>query len=287
MAAAWAERLAMQYARLGHPICVGLDPRIERVPHRTGDVERDLLAFFLPMLAAFAEAASQPAALKPNIAYFAQYGLPGLRALDRICAFAREQLQSLLLLDAKRGDIGPSALAYAREAFDAWGADAVTVAPYLGGDCVGTFIDHAAGRGVYVLVRTSNPSAGDLQDLPVGGEAQPLYAKVANWLAATFPDAGAVVGATDPVALGKAASLLRGHPLLIPGVGTQGGQISDVYDAIDVGEHPTLLVSASSSILYAYESTGDAAGFAEHARAALSKLIREWQVLAAESAASR
>jgi orotidine-5'-phosphate decarboxylase len=173
---------------------------------------------------------------------------------------------ALVVLDAKRGDIASTSGAYARSAFNVFGADAVTVAPYMGIDTVKPFQDESQGQGIYVLVRTSNPSASDFQALPTGPEGEPLYravaAKLADW---NDGNLGAVVGATAPRELRELLAYWKGRgrevPVLIPGIavsgvaGGQAGSVAEVYGAIrEAGSDPDLhLINSSSGINYAYE----------------------------------
>ncbi|MDH7571443.1 MAG: orotidine-5'-phosphate decarboxylase, partial [Armatimonadota bacterium] len=158
-----------------------------------------------------------------------------------------------VILDAKRNDIGSTAERYAVEVFDRFGADAVTVSPYLGGDSLEPFLERA-DRGVFVLCRTSNPGARDLQDLPVGADGKPLYQVVAQLAAArwnTRGNLGLVMGATYPEELREVRALVGDLPFLVPGVGAQGG---DVHAAVQAGRDRRgvgLLVNSSRGILYA------------------------------------
>jgi orotidine-5'-phosphate decarboxylase len=172
-----------------------------------------------------------------------------------------------LLLDAKRGDIGSTAEQYAHEAFDRYGAHAVTVNPYMGTDSVEPFLRHPDG-GVFVLCRTSNPGSCDFQSLPValGDDAEPLYLHVARRVAAEWNeigDCGLVVGATYPDELRRVRAVVGDLPLLVPGVGAQGG---DVHATVQAGADSTgfgMVINSSRAILYASQG----ADFAEAARA--------------------
>jgi orotidine-5'-phosphate decarboxylase len=199
------------------------------VPEKVGpDPER----FLTDLLEKIEATGRWPGALKPNLAYFEQYGSKGLQMLERL--LERWAPKSLIILDAKRGDIGPSSRAYARAVFDTWGADAVTVSPWMGWDSLEPFLEYE-DKGVYVLLRTSNPGAKDLQDH--------VWERLAEQMASRKrPALGAVVGATRPEDLQKALEL--DIPLLIPGVGTQGGDIPQ-------GLAPMHRVNVSSGILYA------------------------------------
>ena len=203
------------------------------------------------------------AAYKPNLAFFEAYGPDGWDALAEVCDAVR-QTGRLLVLDGKRGDIGNTGRKYAEAQYLRLGGDAATVAPYMGADSVTPFLEHA-GRCAFVLVATSNPGGADLQQLSADGE--PVYehaARLAARAAADLPgETGFVVGATRPELL---ACLRRSHPdvpILVPGVGAQGGSAEETMRANAGGP---ILVNSSRGILYA--SSGEdwreaAAGAAE------------------------
>lgn len=223
------------------PIVVGLDPRLAALPERLlpgAAPAARIVAFYresLPVIARYAPA------VKPNIAFFEAYGADGYRAYEEVCKLAHEN-DLLIVGDIKRGDIGSTAEAYAEGHFRM--ADSLTLHPYLGSDSVAPFLKwcppSGGGRGVFVLVRTSNPGAQDLQDLVIDGE--PLCDRVAravNAWAANFDrergysPVGAVVGATWPAELARLRQLLPHSWLLIPGVGAQGGKVDDLDAAFD------------------------------------------------------
>jgi orotidine-5'-phosphate decarboxylase len=173
-----------------------------------------------------------------------------------------------VILDAKRGDIGHTAERYAIEAFERYGADAVTVNPYLGGDSLEPFLRHTE-RGVLILCRTSNPGAGDLQDLRV--EGRPLYQVVAELAARRWNVHGnclLIIGATYPRELAEVRALVGDMPLLVPGVGAQGGDVEPVVASGCTRSGTGLIVSSSRAILYA----SAAEDFAQAARAATASL---------------
>lgn len=209
-------RLAASAERAGSWLCVGLDPDPAAYPAGLG--EEDTLEFLLGVVEAAADVAC---AVKPNAAFFEALGRVGHEALHELVESVPPGLP--VILDGKRNDIGNTARKYAEAAFDELGADAVTVTPYLGRDTVEPFASYE-GKGVFLLARTSNPSAGDFQDLRVG--ADPLYVAVARkameW-DREWGNLGLVAGATYPDEL---ADLRRvcgdGVPFLIPGVGAQG-----------------------------------------------------------------
>jgi len=251
------ERLRAAWAASGSMLCVGLDPDPARMPAPL-DGEPDAIHRFCRAIVD--ATADVVCAFKPQIAHFAaQRAEPQLESL---CHYIRETYPDVVVvLDAKRGDIGPTAEHYAREAFGRYGADAVTVNPYLGTDAAAPFL--AAG-GVLALCRTSNPGSGELQDLEVGG--RPLYQRVAEMVAQRWSplgDCGLVVGATYPQQLGAVRAIVGDLPILLPGVGAQAGDVEASVRAGATGHGTGLLVSSSRAILYA----ADGADFADAARA--------------------
>ena len=222
------------------PIVIGLDPRLDALPtHVAAGAEpaARILAFYREAMPAIARHAP---AVKPNIAFFEQYGSAGYAAYEETCALAR-RAGLLVVGDVKRGDIGSTAEAYAEGHFQL--ADAVTLHPYLGLDSAQPFLAHCRadkGRGVFVLVRTSNPGAKDFQDLQVGGEplCDVVARAVSRWgqdlpQAHGYSPVGAVVGATWPQELARLRALLPHSWLLLPGVGAQGGKVADLAAAFD------------------------------------------------------
>ncbi len=242
------DRLRARVERLGAPLCLGIDPHPDALP---ADLPRDVDGVERFSRALLEAAGEFAAAVKINVAFFEALGSAGWAALERLVKDV--PADHYLVLDAKRGDIGTSAQRYAEALLGRLGADAVTVSPYLGEDAVEPFLAYP-GRVVYLLVRTSNPSAGRLQDLPVSGA--PLHEHVARWAAERWTDGrvGLVVGATAPGELAGLRSLVPGPAFLVPGVGAQGGDL----DAAVAHCHGTLapgLVSISRGISAA--SRGD------------------------------
>ncbi len=270
----YKEKLLHRTHTIGNTICVGLDPVLAKIP---GDAkpEDKIKRFYSNMLEAMLRRNILPAAVKPNMAYYEAHGIDCLRVLQELMNDFKSA-GILTILDAKRGDIASTAGAYAQMSFGVFAADAVTVAPYMGLDSVKPFQDKSDGQGIYVLVRTSNPSAKDFEDLTVLSEEGPvkLYQKVAEKLTAwNDGNLGAVVGATAPAELEKLLAYwhlggqVEGHrdhkdiPVLIPGVavtgvsGGQGGSIADVVRAMRNAGSPIQLhlINSSSGINYAYE----------------------------------
>jgi orotidine-5'-phosphate decarboxylase len=247
-------------------LCVGLDPDPARYPDSIRNAPDATERFCREIIDATADLVC---AFKPQIAYFASQGDED--ALEHICHYIRSTYPDVtLILDAKRGDIGSTADHYAREAFDRYGAHAVTVNPYLGTDSVEPFLTHGDG-GAILLCRTSNPGGDDFQSIVSSAESgsKPLYVHVAERVAhqwSQIGECGLVVGATYPTELSDVRSIVGDLPLLVPGVGAQGG---DAATVMEHGAGPNgrgLIVSSSRAILYA--STGD--NFAEAARAEAS-----------------
>lgn len=241
-------------------LCVGLDPVLERLPESVLASSDPLLAFGRAIIKATADLVC---AYKPNLAFWLAEGPAGLRALQTLIAAIPDHLP--VILDAKFNDIGHTAAAYARAAFDTLGADACTISPYLGLDGPRPFLERA-DRGIFLLARTSNPSAPDLQDCIVGD--RPLYEKVARlasqWDTEHPGDCGLVVGATYPEELARLREIAPTLPFLIPGVGAQGGNLeaAATYGPTSDGLGP--VINSSRGIIYA--SSG--ADFASTARAA-------------------
>ncbi|HWQ14712.1 MAG TPA: orotidine-5'-phosphate decarboxylase [Roseiflexaceae bacterium] len=244
-------------------LCVGLDPLPERIPAHLHAAPDPILAFCAAMMEATADVAC---AFKPNIAFFEALGAPGIATLQRLCALPR---RVPLILDAKRGDIGSTAQAYARLAFEVLRADAVTLSPYLGGDSLAPFLRYAE-RGCFVLCKTSNPGSADVQDLPLAGGA-PLYLEVARRARSDWNangNVGLVVGATHPGAIAAVRATCPNLPLLVPGVGAQGGELEAAVRAAVDAAGELALINASRSILYASAGTD----FAQAARAEAIRL---------------
>lgn len=254
-------RLEDAWSASGSMLCVGLDPDPTRFPAALDGAPDAIERFCIAIVDATADLVC---AFKPQIAHFAAHRAE--TELERVCAHIREHHPDVVLvLDAKRGDIGSTASQYAREAFGRYGADAVTVNPYLGTDSVVPFLEHG---GVIALCRTSNPGSGELQDLDVGGE--PLFVRVATMVAeqwSQYGDCGLVVGATYPAQLTQVRAVAPTLPILLPGIGAQGGDLDASVTAGATAPGRGLLVSSSREILYA--SAGD--DFVAAARAAAQR----------------
>jgi len=283
MTTGYLERLAARSASIGSVLCLGLDPDPAALPD---GFSRDLAGVerFARLLV---EAASPfAAAIKPNLAFFEAFGSAGMATLERIRASIPGDV--LVVADAKRGDIGTTAARQAVALFDGLGADAVTVNPYLGSEAVAPLLERL-DRFAYLLCRTSNPGAGELQDLDVaadpvvGAPAEPLYARVARLAAGWGPGGtvGLVVGATAPAELATIRAIAPGLAFLVPGVGAQGGEVAPVLAAgpavaTPAGGRPGggLLVNVSRGIASAAgaASPGASADIGER----LAAVARDW-----------
>lgn len=241
------DRVQTRWQHADTLVCVGLDPEPAKFPSKFAydpdaifNFCRDIIDATAPYVCAF----------KPQIAHFAAaHAEEALRMLIMHIGFRYPDIP--VILDSKRGDIGSTAQHYASEAFDRYCADAVTVNPYLGRDSVQPFLDRA-DKGVVILCRTSNPGAGDLQDMVVGG--RPLYQHVAEKIARDWNDNGncaLVVGATWPEQLRDVRALVGNVPFLVPGIGAQGGDVQAVVTNAKTADGTGLIISSSRAILYA------------------------------------
>lgn len=240
-------------------LCVGLDPDPQRLPGSLRGEENAVLAFNRAIIDATKD---QVCAYKLNLAFFEAAGLAGWQALTATMASIPDDL--LVILDAKRGDIGNTAKQYATALFETWGADAATVNPYMGRDSLQPFVDHA-DRMTIVLAATSNPGGGEVQSFR-GPDGKPLYRHIARMAAEMNGRPGAVAlvaGATNPEQIAEIREEAPGLWLLVPGIGAQGGDLAaSLRNGLD-GRRSGVMINASRSVLYA--STG--ADFAQAARA--------------------
>ncbi|GAB3463318.1 orotidine-5'-phosphate decarboxylase [Massilia terrae] len=247
------DKLSAAWASNNSLLCVGLDPDLSRFPPQLRGQPDGIFQFCKAIVDATADLAC---AFKPQIAYFAALGAEA--QLEAVCRYIRETYPHIpLVLDAKRGDIGATAHQYAREAYDRYGADAVTVNPYMGSDSVDPYMDWA-DRGVIVLCRTSNAGGSDLQFLQVDGE--PLYQRVARLVADKWNRNGQsalVVGATFPQELAQVRALVGDMPLLVPGIGAQGGDIEATVKAGRTAAGTGMMINSSRAILYATQQEGE------------------------------
>jgi len=293
----FADRLADAVERKRSQLVVGLDPVVELLPdalRRDAEGGRpEAAAVFVRFCCGIIDAVAEHAvAVKPQSAFFEALGSHGVRAFEDVCDYARAA-GLLVIADAKRGDIGSTARAYAAAFVEPRGdapplADAVTLSPYLGGDSLEPFLAACRrhGAGLFCLVKTSNPGGADVQDAALA-DGRKLWEHVAGlvneWGSELVGDrglsaVGAVVGATFPREVAQARSLLPQTVLLLPGIGAQGGAPADVAAAFAAGP-ASALVSASRSVIYA---GGDRGGdYRTAAGAEAERLAREvWAVSA-------
>jgi orotidine-5'-phosphate decarboxylase len=246
---------------------VGLDPEIERFPRHLAEQGSPIFQFNKAVIDATADLVC---AYKPQFAHYAAYEAED--QLERTIEYVHKTYPEVpVILDSKRGDVGNTAERYAIEAFERYGADAVTVNPYLGGDSLEPYLKRS-DKGVIILCRTSNPGARDLQDLNVDG--RPLYQVVAELAAQRWNSRGnclLVVGATYPQELAQVRSIVGNMPLLVPGVGAQGGDVAQAVSRGQTADGTGLIISSSRGILYASQGSD----FASAARAATEKLRTE------------
>jgi orotidine-5'-phosphate decarboxylase len=235
MTGAALDRLRVRRARVGSPLCVGVDPRPDALPDGLSPSVDGIESFARGLIEA---AAPYACAVKINVAYFEAFGSAGWSALERTRSDVPRDVPCIL--DAKRGDIDTSAERYAEALLGHLEADGVTVSPYLGEDAVEPFLA-VGGRLVYLLARTSNPSAARFQSLVADGE--PIHLHVARWAAERWPDGrvGLVVGATAPDELAKVREQVPGPGFLVPGVGAQGGDAKLAAQAADGAWAPGLV----------------------------------------------
>ena len=266
------EALRARWVGANSLVCVGLDPEPGKFPGKFAQDEDAVFSFCRDIVDATAEFVC---CFKPQVAHFAALGAED--ALVRLIAHIHDAHPGIpVILDAKRGDIGSTAMHYAAEAFDRYGADAVTANPYLGRDSLLPFLERA-DKGVVILCRTSNPGAGDLQDLVAqtgDGVARPLYQHVAAKVASQWNTHGncmLVVGATWPEQLREVRDIVGEVPFLVPGVGAQGGDVEAVVRNAKTADGTGLVVSSSRAVLYA--SGGD--DFAEAAATEARRLRDE------------
>jgi orotidine-5'-phosphate decarboxylase len=270
------EQLRARWHASNSLLCVGLDPDPAKLPDAFVDDDDALFAFCRDIADATAEFAC---AFKPQIAYFAAHN-KGEVALQRLIAHINATYPDVpVILDAKRGDIGNTAEHYALEAFDRFGADAVTLNPYMGRDSAEPFLQRN-DRGCVFLCHTSNPGARDFQELvatDANGDAAPLYQHVARTIARDWNGDGncaLVVGATFPEELKVIRKIVGDMPLLIPGVGAQGGDVEAVVRNGKTADGTGLMINSSRGILYASSAAAYADAAAGAARALRDQINR-------------
>ena len=291
----YSEKLIASASQVGNITCMGLDPQLEVLPFQDENVRIVLNKFFQTLFRRMVLSGLIPSAFKPNIGYYQALDNPrdedfsGSLALADVMDMVENFFPGIpIILDSKRGDIARSSLNYAHEAFSCWESDAVTVAPYMGSDSVKPFIDHTPlEKGVYILNRTSNPGGKDLQNLLIQHENAPsfLYQEVARQIISYNSDSGsigAVVGATNMDELKDIASMYAKHsvPLLIPGVGSQGGSAPSVMAALREVGYPVKLarINSSSALTHPWKKGEAPEDWLEMCEASLRTLLKETKV---------
>ncbi len=273
----FADQLAAAVRAKGNPVLVGLDPRIAQLPdalrpHDANDLAAVAAAYGEFCRGVIDVVAPLVAVVKPQSAFFEELGPAGVSVLVDVIRYAREH-GLLVILDAKRGDIGSTAEAYAAGMLgrqSPWGADALTVNPYLGDDSLDPFVATARerGAGLFVLVKTSNPGGKTFQDLPSSGE--PIYRHVAAFVESLarqsagecgYGAVGAVVGATYPAQLAELRAAMPATWFLVPGYGSQGGAAADVAAAFD-NQGLGAVINSSRAIIFAHARKDYAGRFA-------------------------
>ena len=255
-------------------LCVGLDSDYEQLPaivkaHRS--IEEALFRFNRDIIDATHDLVC---AYKPNVAFYEAQGDAGFRALIRTVQYIHEQYPGIpVILDAKRGDIGSTNQGYVQSAFDVIGADAITVHPYLGKEALTPLLARRE-KGIIVLAKTSNPGSGEFQDLPIGPAREPLYQVVARHVAQEWNDNGncaLVVGATYPEELRQVRALVGDMPILIPGIGAQGGELAATVAAGKDSRGRGMIINSARGIIFASHDSD----FAAAALGAAERLSRE------------
>ncbi|MFH1307157.1 MAG: orotidine-5'-phosphate decarboxylase, partial [Candidatus Micrarchaeota archaeon] len=257
--ASFLEKLKQGAEKNKSILCFGIDPVIENFPSSIkGSKKQKIIKFYSSII----DAAKPPSfsALKPNYAFFAQYGFDGLQALKKLIDKYKKKYP--IILDAKRGDIGKTAAAYAKEGFEFWGADAITLSPLMGYDSIEPYFPYLdKGKGIYLLCRTSNAGAMDFLTLPLAHTNRPLYLSILSKCLAWHKNGmGVVAGATNISDLKQILEEIKysnkNISILVPGVGSQGGSAKEVREVLNA--YPSLLpfarINASSSIAYAYKN---------------------------------
>ena len=282
----YLELLKTSSEAAGNILCMGLDPVVDALPYPEKPTAQRICDYFEELFDEILKRNLIPAAFKPNLGYYAMLDRPlegrfdGSLALAQVLKMLREKFPGIpVILDAKRGDIATSSTNYAKEAFDAWHADCVTVSPYMGTDSVMPFA--FADKGIYVLDRTSNPGGADLQNLLMEDQ-QTLYLTVARTIAAWHRECsgiGAVVGATNLKELEDIAGYFadKDIPMLIPGVGSQGGSAPEVMEKLRNTGYPVWYarINSSSGLTHPWKKAPAPDDYLERVMANLTKLIKE------------
>ncbi len=260
----FSEKLNAIWKKNNSLVCVGLDPALNKLPECLKNEKQPIFAFNRALIDATADLVC---CYKPQVAYYAGQNAEEELAMT-IDYINKNYPEVPVILDAKRGDIGSTAEMYAKEAFERYDADAVTVNPYMGTDTLKPFLDYA-DRGTVILCRTSNPSSSELQEL-YSGERQ-VYQYVAEYAQTKWNynnNIMLVIGATFPEELGEVRKICKNIPFLVPGVGAQGGDVRKVLENGKTADGTGLVINSSRGIIYADSSEN----FAEGARKATIEL---------------
>ncbi len=275
----YAVRLEARVVATRSVLCLGLDPDPAALPRGFSADLRGVEAFGRLLLEA---AVTHAAAVKANLAFFEAFGSDGLRTLERLRAALPADLP--FIADAKRGDIGTTSARHAAALYDALGADAVTVSPYVGAEALAPLLDRPE-RCIYVLCRTSNAGAGEFQDLPVAADgahdrpAEPLYLRVARHVVAwqaRYGTLGLVVGATAPAELAAVRAAAPELPFLVPGVGAQGGQAATVLARAAASAGPRAGEHGRGVLVNVSRGIADGANGAADPGPALAQAAADW-----------
>lgn len=252
-------------------VCVGLDPEYERLPTIVKEGRSKAEAFSVFLHAIIDATHDLVCAYKPNSAFYEALGDAGLAVLEEIIIYCKTNYPEIpIILDAKRADIGNTNLGYVTSAFDLMQVDAITVHPYLGKEALAPFLERA-DKGIIVLAKTSNPGSGEFQDLLVGEAQEPLHIVVARNVAQqwnTHHNCALVAGATYPGDLRRIREAVGDLPLLIPGIGAQGGDVEATVKAGKDSHGQGMIINSSRGIIYASTE----ADFAQAARKATEAL---------------
>ncbi len=259
----FTDKLSDRTRAVDSMLCVGLDPDFARIPEHLKGEEDPVWAFCRAIVDATAPFVC---AFKPQIAYFAAMGAE--KTLERVIAYIHEKHPDIpVILDAKRGDIGSTARQYAKEAFVRYKADAVTVSPYMGYDTITPYLEYQ-DKGVIILCRTSNPGGADIEELVCDGEM--IYERIARLAAGpwnTTRQLGLVVGATQPAEIARVRKIAPSLPLLVPGIGAQGGDVNAAVAAGLDAAGAGMIINSSRAIIFAGKDENFAQAAADAARA--------------------
>lgn len=259
----FTDKLSDRTRAVDSMLCVGLDPDFARIPEHLKGEEDPVWAFCRAIVDATAPFVC---AFKPQIAYFAAMGAE--KTLERVIAYIHEKHPDIpVILDAKRGDIGSTARQYAKEAFVRYKADAVTVSPYMGYDTITPYLEYQ-DKGVIILCRTSNPGGADIEELVCDGEM--IYERIARLASGpwnTTRQLGLVVGATQPAEIARVRKIAPSLPLLVPGIGAQGGDVNAAVAAGLDAAGAGMIINSSRAIIFSGKDENFAQAAADAARA--------------------